>query len=74
MKFVDNVRTSIRPNDERYEKLQQMAKVITRFLGESQDPLRKSIVAVLDYQDGDPEEYALLIAKMITLLPPEKVQ
>ena len=50
-----------------------MGATIETHLWATKDPLRKAIVEVLDYEDGDVEEYAALICRMIKLLPPEQV-
>ena len=61
------------PDDPRYENCQRWGKMIDIMLAASRDPLRRAIVTVLEYQDADIEEYAMLICKMIEKLPPEQV-
>jgi hypothetical protein len=72
MKIIRDI-LGMSSSDPRWAHCQQLGKQIEIELAASRDPLRKAIVALLDYDGGDGEEYAMHISKVISLLPPEKV-
>ena len=59
--------------DPRYKHCQALGQHIEIQLAASKDPLRKAIWELLNYEDGDIEEYAVHIVKVIDRLPPEQV-
>jgi hypothetical protein len=59
--------------DPRYKHCQELGQRIEAELNVSKDPLRRAIVELLNYDNGDIEEYAWHICKVISLLPPEEV-
>jgi hypothetical protein len=69
--FVQTI-LGVSPDDPRYGSCQQLGSTIEAELNASKDPLRQAIVKVLNYDDADIEEYAMLICDVIRLLPPEE--
>jgi hypothetical protein len=70
MKIIKDIQ-AMSASDPRWAPCQELGVRIETELAASKDPLREAIVALIEYDGGDIEEWATCIYDVIKLLPPE---